>query len=696
MNNQEAIPMPPPANGANGFSIIELVVSSSLLLLAVTMTMVGYTHMLRQINVQEVQNELDIQVQTTMERLNYSMRLSALNKMFFSPAGEGAATAVSFPMARDDDGDGAIDVDADNAVIWDGTVVYHIWPGSPHQLRQTIFDPRDNTLSDVERQAQLEAVIAAGSGTGTYNGQNATTITIFENLFEWHIDPRGAIFDAYAPIQARAANVRLGSCVLAGGAHEVRFTVLGRQASSTGYKIGVDSLMASPSYSQREGERLLPSLNQLGGPVDYAYMAGGAWSGNYQALFPAANVGDYFTFTIESDLWEEGNFQTSGDTHDNTVVLFDTSTDPGEFVVVMEGLGTNWSAALQTGDDVGYTTDGALAAGAALRVLLRGEEMISGNWIQWDGGRFRLRWRAGQGSDLTIAAAYLAEANSSASNTMDTVAGTPCALSFDTSSSGTIPADGDLWSDYIDYPIEREKSYLVSYRLAATPAGGRLMARREVVSPGLASTFVIPAASIPTDADLVADIWSSRGDVLSSNAVIGVDALVTSLAPTGTYISAIFDTHCAAPAYSELNWDAVVPEGCSINVKVRTAVNPDMSDAPVWDAISFIPNYGMIDPGNKQYVQFLAQLRPDSAMLATPKLKSFIIKWSGEEKVVAIGGSFTKGPDYGIFQVSVDGQEVVTGLTVDLSIFKDVRAHGAQRRLTSNATVEVHPRNTGL
>lgn len=41
---------------------------------------------------------------------------------------------------------------------------------------------------------------------------------------------------------------------------------------------------------------------------------------------------------------------------------------------------------------------------------------------------------------------------------------------------------------------------------------------------------------------------------------------------TGTYVSAVFDTHCDTPAYNEINWDADVPSGTAIELKIRTGM----------------------------------------------------------------------------------------------------------------------------
>ena len=61
-----------------------------------------------------------------------------------------------------------------------------------------------------------------------------------------------------------------------------------------------------------------------------------------------------------------------------------------------------------------------------------------------------------------------------------------------------------------------------------------------------------------------------------------------------------------------------------------------------------------------------------------------------------IGGTFTKGPDYGVFKVSVDGREIKTGVVIDLEIFEQARGYrGANRTIRSSLTSEVTPLNTG-
>ena len=62
-----------------------------------------------------------------------------------------------------------------------------------------------------------------------------------------------------------------------------------------------------------------------------------------------------------------------------------------------------------------------------------------------------------------------------------------------------------------------------------------------------------------------------------------------------------------------------------------------------------------------------------------------------------VGGIFTKGPNYGIFQVLVDGDPLRSALIVDLEIYKDTRVMNSKtRRITSSLQADLTPRNSGM
>ncbi len=181
-----------------------------------------------------------------------------------------------------------------------------------------------------------------------------------------------------------------------------------------------------------------------------------------------------------------------------------------------------------------------------------------------------------------------------------------------------------------------------------------------------------------------------------TNRLQGVLALFSYYPTNGTFQSAVYDTHQAAPSFQAMSWSSSVPSGASIRMKVRTANSDDMSDASDWTAASWISSPGAISPGAKRYVQYLAELQPSAGGADTPKLRNVQITFAGERKVVDIGGSFTKGPNYGAFELTVDGVKLQKGVTVAMQVYNDVGTPGGgTKRLTSKASVEVEPRNTG-
>ena len=677
-----------------GFTLVEMTVAASILVVSISMAMAGFVYFLSETHKADTQSKLDINVQVAIEQIRRSIRLTSLEQMFFYPAGIGPYSAMSFPLATDDDGDGAIDLDANGDIIWDQTYVYHVWTGMPTQLRLTRFHPRDDTLTDEQRQQQINAVALTGSGTAAPNGSNSTTKVIFENVFTWSIHPRSATFDGYAPDLSREEDVYLGSIVLSNGSHDVSFTVIATNPASSGFKIGIDNLIMSPSYSTREAEAQLPASAQSGATAAAQYMGSGSWDGNYQLYFPATDVGDTFTLTMENDRWEETNFRATGERHENTTVEFNSALSPSDFVVSLEGMQTNWLAQLQTGD----TNAAPLAAGAlrgtAVRVLIRGDEMENGNWILTSGGKCMVNFRSGTGQ-LSIEDAFIAETVTSSTNTMDAAAGTMTRLTFSGANHVTIPTGSSVWSDLTAFSIDKHKSYLVSFLVNNAVGHGNGYVWADMIAPGLDSTFIIPFTSSPDADDADDAIWSTRGDVVGAPGIASVQYMYATYPSNGVYTSSIFDSVLDAANYQAIDWSEVLPSGTDITLKVRSGNSNNLADASAWAALSPIGSPGSINPGDKRYVQFQAALASNSDFDETPFLRDTTIRWEGDQRVVDIGGSFTKGPDYGVFEVKVNGQALKQGVVVDLEIFEYVRSHGGETRITSALSTEVTPRNSG-
>ncbi|WP_372847397.1 PilW family protein, partial [Pontiella sp.] len=64
---------------SSGYTLVEMMASITLLILALGMAMTGYLFALKNVNEGDVQNDLDIDVMLAMEQLKKDLRLSSLD-----------------------------------------------------------------------------------------------------------------------------------------------------------------------------------------------------------------------------------------------------------------------------------------------------------------------------------------------------------------------------------------------------------------------------------------------------------------------------------------------------------------------------------------------------------------------------------------------------------------------------------------
>lgn len=692
--------------GAKGFTIVEVALAGTILVVVVSLTVSGFIHVLQAAALDRRQNKLDTNVKTAVESVKAHVRLSSLDKMFYNPAGPGPYVALSMPQARDSDGNGALELDSDHRIIWDRTLVYHAWDSAPPQLRLTTFDPRDNSLTDAQRQAQLDAVVDAGHGGSTHNGENASTRVVFQNLFAWRLSPRGITLDTYAEEVGRETSPSLGSILLEPGPHTFTFEVVGKHTNSSGYNIGIDRMVVSPCGEHREMEDQLPAVSYSGAVPVKREMQGGSWSGNHDLLFPASGVGETCSLSLDNDQWEESNFDATGqDTHD-AVVEYEDFLGSRAYVVRLDGNGDSWFAHEQTGarDSEGSTpgfgeTDPAgTLSNCVVRVMLRGQQVESGGWIRHSGGTCWLSFAAGgvPGSQhLRIEEAYIAECAphgvispdidpESLQRLVRESDGATSFLILGASETRLRPVD--------DYPIDRQKSYVVSFRVSDHPQKGHGRFWTESRDPQARGSYLLPGG---TAADVVAASWSTKSGLVISPRLYVVQSLGTSYAREGFYDSGVCDTKLDSPTYTDIEWEADTPVGTLVELQVRTGSDLYVSDAPAWSNVVAVTAPGAINPGHGRYVQFRAVLRSNTETTETPRLNRVRIAWQGATRLVDIGATTTRGPDYGMFKVLVDGAEVKSGLNLTLGLFETVPRFGKPQRLTSGLTTEVMPRNTG-
>ena len=117
------------------------------------------------------------------------------------------------------------------------------------------------------------------------------------------------------------------------------------------------------------------------------------------------------------------------------------------------------------------------------------------------------------------------------------------------------------------------------------------------------------------------------------------------------------------------------------------------ADAAAWSAVP-AATAGATPIINGRFAQVQVRMRPGTDALSTPELRDFTLRWNGGRRYVDIAGIFSEGPDHGIYELQVNGAPVLQGVTVKVSVFKDVRlASGAVQRMESSAFAEIVPRN---
>lgn len=684
-----------PINKAeNGFTLVEIVVSTMILTMAIGLALTGYMYSLKSNIQSDTQAELDSNVQIAIERLKQDMRLSAMDHIYYYPAGAPPYEALSFPIAEDTDGDGMLDRDTDGYLIWNKTIIYHIREGSPDELVRTVISPRE---ADTDFQAQLNDVV------DEKNVANATAHVIFSNLLDWELNPRQGTYNGYAKATTVDKNARLGYAYIDSGTHTFTFEVID-EGEEGGHGIGIDTLRVTPSNLPREAEDLTAS-NQNLATVSKLEATNLTCSAGYYAVFPANATGAEFTLTVDSDRWEETNF--SQGTREGTVTD-DSMVTPRDIVLRLAGYDLAWEAKTQTATPTGTNPTNALN-GTAVRILQKGISLPDqGGMIISEGAKCRLFFEASSAA-VQIGDVYFGRSADAATLSM-AYAEPPIHAQLENSSGNlvdtlNIPAGTTVSTEWIDVPINRTNNYVVSYTIADNTGADapRIWKDQNVTDPSIGWYPTTQIATFdgtgPTAAGFAAQqsAWSSATGVAVSNAsyIPGLQAMQVSYVAQGTYTSRIIDTTMESPEYRDFTWSATTPTGTDLSFKLRTDSNPDMSGAAAWTNIAAFSYPTFVTAAYERYIQFQAILTSDADRLETPILKDVTVDWPGPARLVNIGGNFVKAPDHGIFNISVDGRKLESALIVDLQIYKDVRTFNNEtRRINSSAKVEINPRNS--
>lgn len=100
---------------------------------------------------------------------------------------------------------------------------------------------------------------------------------------------------------------------------------------------------------------------------------------------------------------------------------------------------------------------------------------------------------------------------------------------------------------------------------------------------------------------------------------------------SGNYTSQAIDT-TANVGFGTVSWNATVPSGTTMSVKVRTSNNSNMSDATVWSSCSALTSGNDISSNNcvhdgDRYIQYYIEYASDASRLFSPSLNDITINY---------------------------------------------------------------------
>ena len=474
-----------------GFSITEvlfvLIISTAVVGTIVSIWMFSNTVWMQK----SEQTMLRIDLMQAIEVMKKDIRLSSFTDMVFYPDGASVYTGISMPVA-DTDVNGVYNFNSEGEISWDRTVIYHIFTdASGHKsLRRTVYDPRNNTLTDVERYAQLESVVTNGTG-----GTGSETETDFlSDLDTFEVSPLSSVFDFYdeSSDPIRAGKVVFGWTELDPGDHVIRFEVTGKNSSSSGYDIGVDSLMIEPCGSIREMEYYDSSYAPSGSiSVNGGFVSlvnDDVWGNDNYLEFTTSGPGDYIEITDYYDLWRESSFEedslSNAETIDSEIrvaLSVPEDDDEGEYA---------WFAYISTADTIQEGRNALFNSVESqpdideivMRILIRNSETsMSEQEIDPDRALVRIRLKAGIILPVTINRAYITKKDTSStydglSNITPTSPYVPSDFHMhqqlffrDTSGNVTpgvtINANSEVFSLWSAFPFHTDDDYLVTLHI---------------------------------------------------------------------------------------------------------------------------------------------------------------------------------------------------------------------------------------
>jgi hypothetical protein len=120
-------------------TLTELLVASTIALIVL-----GGIFMLTQFvysvwNTERAKTDIVSKIQMGMERIQKELRVTDAHRIFYYPQNAATYSAISFPLAVDNNGDGFVEIDNSDAIIWDQTVIYHTYTNAEGKVELRVI-----------------------------------------------------------------------------------------------------------------------------------------------------------------------------------------------------------------------------------------------------------------------------------------------------------------------------------------------------------------------------------------------------------------------------------------------------------------------------------------------------------------------------------------------------------------------------
>lgn len=637
-------------NAVKGMTLAEILIAATIGLFLMGTVVSIWSFSYRNWASERAISRSKINLEVAIERIKQEFRISSATYLSGFPIGAASFTAISFPATTP----GALGYFplAAGFINWDKSVIYHLYSNAATghtELRRTEFTANGAVLfNQATRDLQLTLIAQNGdnSDAATPNRDNATTTTIVprgvENVdVDFIVTPADQGFDGFNATTERL-NVSFGAINLTPGMHTLTFDVIGQNALSAGFGLGIDTLSITPSGCEREVEvyenhaTLLDTISASSDGALAQVQVGpdDAWSGRRYFQYNADGIADFISFDFYNDLWRESNFRNSQRV--NTELMTRTNLVGDDRYVGLqdleEGREATWQASDQTGGGKMVYNDIALSPINFDDITVRNR--ISADAIDVEGDLLRIGFDSNSSATsnpLAITSAYL-----DLVDVTGTAIESRTQLFFTTNiggeivdtgvggvtPGGTVPVNSSRFSNWAILSFDPARNYVLTFHVdsgsnshisywpgAATAFHSFLIAGDDTASqlalppPGATDDrkgFAPPSELPPPALPPPAMPFTETSNIY---AVSSIEVWPGS----GSVTSEIYDTTLAAPAYNQIRWTEFLPANSTIELEAASGAG--MAMAPNWSIIvGSSTNPGNLAIGAGRFVQFRAEM----------------------------------------------------------------------------------------